>query len=514
MTATDPSAAPPAIAERHVARGLGTTLLARLGAVVEVVAQPLYVAMFGLASYGLYAVLWAAINLAENIFDLGMTSALQRVVPQAKSREQEAAALKAALVAGVLPCAIVAILAAMAAPSLAGMINVADSDRAILVSAIRLFAIALPLWAMVEILTSALRAKQLFGPEIRLRIVWEQLIRLALAAILFAAGFGILGLIVAHILSLGVTAILALRLVGRHYPLREVVRADMRTMVGATLGAGLSILPANIVQRLFGDAPPLVLNALTPGAGGASAAGLFVIIRKVSSIVQLLRTAFAYVLAPIASLAAAHDITQVGRLYGFATRVAASVALPLALTMAGASAALMAAFDAEDSRPAVLALAVMLVARGIEAALGTALPVLQVVARYRDQLAASLLGLGVAVIVGLWLIPAGAMDALVAMVLAVSAGLVTAAAIPVAQLRLQAGVHVPVAALARGIGIGGALGLAGFAVMAALNGRIFWPVQIGLMIAHALLLVWLSLRTLPLSDRAALGSVGRALRLA
>lgn len=513
MTATDPSAAPPPIAERHVARGLGTTLLARLGAVVEVVAQPLYVAMFGLASYGLYAVLWAAINLAENIFDLGMTSALQRVVPQAKSREEEAAALKAALVAGVVPCAIVAILAAIAAPTLAGLVNVAESDRTILVPAIQLFAVALPLWAMVEILTSALRAKQLFGPEIRLRIVWEQLIRLALAAILFAAGFGIIGLIVAHILSLGVTAILALRLVGRHYPLGEVLRADMRAMFGATLGAGLSILPANIAQRLFGDAPPLVLNALIPGAGGASAAGLFVIVRKVSSIVQLVRTAFAYVLAPIASLAAAHDMAQVGRLYGFATRVAASVALPLALTMAGASAALMAAFDAGDSRPAVVALAVMLVARGIEAALGTALPVLQVVARYRDQLAASLLGLAVACAIGLWLIPAGELDALVAMVLGVSAGLVTAAAIPVAQLRLQAGVHVPVAALARGIGIGGALGLGGFAAMAALSGHVPWPLHLGLMLPLSLGLVWLSLRTLPHGDRAALGSVGRALRL-
>jgi O-antigen/teichoic acid export membrane protein len=511
---TDPSPAPPPIAERHVARGLGTTLLARIGAVVEVIAQPLYVAMFGLASYGLYAVIWAAINLAENVFDLGMTSALQRVVPQAKSEEEEAAALKAALIAGVVPCAIVAVIAAFSAPSLAGLINVAEDDRAILIPAIQLFAIALPLWAMVEILTSALRAKQLFGPEIRLRIVWEQLIRLGLAAILFAAGFGILGLIVAHILSLGVTAILALRLAARHYPPALFLRSDPRLMLRQTLAAGLSVLPTSIIGRLFGDAPPLILNALLPGAAGASAAGLFLIIRKVASIVQLVRVAFNYVLAPIASLAAAHDMAQVARVYGFATRVAASVALPLAFTMAGAAAALMAAFGAGNSQPAIVALAVMLAARGIEAALGTALPVLQVVARYRDQLAASLTGLGVAGLIGLWLIPGSAIDDLVAMVLAVSSGLVTAAAIPVAQLRLQAGVRVPVAAFVRGISIGGALGLAGFAIMAALTGRIFWPVQIGLMIANALLLVWFSLRTLPLGDRTALGSVGRALRLA
>ena len=41
-----------AITSHDVAKGAGTTLLARLGAVVEVVAQPVYVWLFGLASFG------------------------------------------------------------------------------------------------------------------------------------------------------------------------------------------------------------------------------------------------------------------------------------------------------------------------------------------------------------------------------------------------------------------------------------------------------------------------------
>jgi hypothetical protein len=41
----------PTVTSRSVAKGLGTTVLARLGAVVEIVAQPLYVLMFGLAGY-------------------------------------------------------------------------------------------------------------------------------------------------------------------------------------------------------------------------------------------------------------------------------------------------------------------------------------------------------------------------------------------------------------------------------------------------------------------------------
>ena len=52
-----------------------------------------------------------------------------------------------------------------------------------------MFAWALPLWTFIEIATSAARARRAFGPEIRLRIFWEQIAR-----ILFAVGFFLLGL--------------------------------------------------------------------------------------------------------------------------------------------------------------------------------------------------------------------------------------------------------------------------------------------------------------------------------
>src|SRR5690606_35449051 len=121
--------AQPTVTSRSVARGLGTTVLARLGAVVEIVAQPLYVLMFGLAGYGLYAVLWAAVNLLENIFDLGMTSAMQRTVPQSASDADAAAALRTAMVFGVGPCILVAALVAVFAAELAPLLNVAAKDR-------------------------------------------------------------------------------------------------------------------------------------------------------------------------------------------------------------------------------------------------------------------------------------------------------------------------------------------------------------------------------------------------
>ena len=75
------------ISARDVAKGAGTTLLARLGGVLEVVAQPLYIWLFGLAGYGFYGALWAATNLTQNVADLGTTGAMQRVIPQATSAQ-------------------------------------------------------------------------------------------------------------------------------------------------------------------------------------------------------------------------------------------------------------------------------------------------------------------------------------------------------------------------------------------------------------------------------------------
>jgi O-antigen/teichoic acid export membrane protein len=513
-----------AVTEAHVARGVGTTLLARLGAVVEIVAQPLYVLMFGLAGYGLYAVLWAAVNLAENVFDLGMTSALQRTVPQAASAAEEVAALRTALLWGVGPCLVVAAFASAMAEPLAGLVNVAAVDVDRVAPAIAIFAWALPLWALVEIATSALRAKALFGPEIRLRIFWEQIIRLVLAAALWAAGMGVTGLFIAHLASLAITALLTMRLVARHYPLNLMgekqsaltKHPSLDTNGGQdisrlTLFAGLSVLPGNIVARLFGDAPALLLNALLPGAEGARAAALFVIARKLSSVVQLVRTAFVYVLAPLASAAEAQDRAQVRAVYGFAVRLIVAIALPLGAVLAAGHAPLLALFGGE-ARVAASALVILIAARAAEAIFGIATPVLQVVGRFRDQLTASLIGLIAALLAIQPLIER--LGALTGVTAAMALGLVIAAIVPMLQLWRGQALHPVDGALGRAAAV--SAGLAAIAAPAALAlNHLPDAAALPLLLALALAAMWASLRfALPVSDRAALGGLGRRLRLA
>jgi Na+-driven multidrug efflux pump len=323
--------------------------------------------MFGLAGYGLYAVLWATINLLENIFDLGMTSAMQRTVPQSASDAEAAAALRTAMLFGVGPCLVVAALIAIFAADLAPFLNVAAHDRPVVVPAIQLFVWALPLWAFVEVATSAMRARMVFGAEIRLRIVWEQIMRLVFAGLFFAGGLGLKGLFIAHLCSLAITAALCVRLLARYYNFADLWRGGRGSEIERhTFWAGLSILPSNIIARLIGDAPALILNLLLPGAAGASASALFTIARKLSSVVQLVRIAFVYVMAPLAASAEREDRAQVAEIYAYATRLISAIALPLAAVLAAGSSSLLSLFGAQ-AHIAQGAVIILLFARALEA---------------------------------------------------------------------------------------------------------------------------------------------------
>jgi hypothetical protein len=69
---------------------------------------------------------------------------------------------------------------------------------------------------------------------------------------------------------------------------------------------------------------------MIPGAGGAAAAGIFGIARKIASIPLIVRQSFLYVLAPLASAQAALDRREIAPLYSFSTHVSLLLAAPLA----------------------------------------------------------------------------------------------------------------------------------------------------------------------------------------
>lgn len=497
------------VSRGDVARGAGLAALARLGAVVEVVAQPVYTWLFGIATYGVYTVLWAAVNIAENIVDLAMTQALQRVVPGA-SEEQAHAAVKFALLVTVLPAALIALGISFAAGPIAGLISAAPEDAARLPLAIALFAWALPLWTFVEVATSAARARRAFGPEIRLRIFWEQVARLLFAVGFFAVGFQSIGLLLAHLCSLLMTAILSARLLTRYYEPRLLLRAAVGLALAKDLLAtGIALLPPSIARRMFNDLPPIILNLMLPGSRGATAAGLFGVARKVASIPLIVRQAFYYVLMPLSSAQAGHDRAGIAPLYAFATRLSTAFVVPLAALMILTAPDILSAF-APEAAAALPLLVVLILARAGEAVVGAASPIVEATGHRALPLLNSLIGIAAWTLLGAWLVPSlGATG----MAVAVGAGAVLSAAAASVELGiahrvspfdrsflpLLATAALAVAAL---VGLGALLEPLGRPPRAIALLLIFWP------------LLWTVLRFgLPQPDRAALGGPARRLGL-
>lgn len=499
-----------AIAKQDVARGAGTVALSRLGALIEIVTQPVFTWLFGLPTYGIYVTLWAAVSFVSNAVDLGFTGALQRVVPQADDETRAHAALKLALVVGVLPSLLVAIGVTLAAEPVSRLVNAAPQDRAQLALAVALFAWALPLWTFIEIATAALRARRAFGPEVRLRIFWEQIVRLLLALAAFAIGLGTLGLFVAHLGSLLVTAALSLRLIARYYDLAQLRAAPLdRALLRRLLGIGLALSPAYMARRLYSDMPTVLLNLMLPGAAGASASGLYGIAHKIATAPQIVRQTFLYVMAPLASAQARHDRAAVQPLYAFATRLSTMLVIPLSAAIVLLGEPILSLF-APEARAALPILIVLIVARTVETCVGPASPILDVLGHRRWILLNAFAGVAVWLALAFVLVPRWGS---VGMATSVGIGLATAAALALIELRIADRLD----ALSKRLWIGLAVSAATVAAMWAADGV---AERYGHVVETAVVLLlfgpalWLGLRFgLTRSDREALEPYASRLRL-
>jgi O-antigen/teichoic acid export membrane protein len=363
---------PESITTKEVARGAGLAGMARLSVAIEAFAQPWYIWLFGLATYGIYVVLWGSINLLSNFLDLSMTAALQREVPRQDNDERAHAAVRFALMVSVGLTTIAAFAISFNAHSIAPLFAANPHDTRRLPDAIELFAFALPMWTFVEVATSAARARRAFGPEIRLRVFWEQVLRIIAAGVTFSMGYLTKGLLVAHMVSLGITALLSLHLLTRYYDWKLLLFAPIDRKLARTMTlSGFALLPSALSTRALIDAPPVVLNVMLTGTAGASAAGIFEIARKLATVPQIVRQAFQYVLAPITSAQVRADRSRVAELYRFASRISTALVLPLSGLMIFASRDIISIYQ-KTALPAVPILMLLATGRAAEAMVGPA----------------------------------------------------------------------------------------------------------------------------------------------
>lgn len=390
----------------RVASGAGYAFLGRMGALIEAVSLIVFTWAYGAATFGLFAVLWSFVKVSTAISDVAMTTAMQRFVPKAEADEAAEQVVGVALKLSFLIAIAIAAAAYAAAPTLAGLVNAGPQDSDHLITVIRIYVWVLPFWTLVEVATAAIRARRTFGPEIKVRIFYEQGLRLVAAVGFALAGYLTFGLFLAHLVSVLLAALLALRLVAKYYDMGKVARAPLVSkQTGEMLSFGLSVMPANLIKKLFSEFPVMYLNILLPGAAGAAAGGYYAVARKIASALQAVRLTFEYVMAPLAAERDGQgDHAALRDMYAFATRISLSFALPFGAALILARQDILAAMEPEF-QAAAAAIAILCAGRVLEAATGPSSAIIEVLAHKSLPPLNGIAGLVALLVIGQHLIP-------------------------------------------------------------------------------------------------------------
>lgn len=373
-----------------IAKSAGVAFLGQSAAVVEALGLLAFTWLYPTDVFGIFLTLWAALKVLTAVTEFAMTTSQQRFTPATKGKGGEAKILKAALLVSLITSLLGATVIVIFAPEIAGFLNSGDVPKETFTKIIRIYAWALPFWTMVEVVTASVRAKRKFGPEIRVRIAYEQGLRLIAGVSLFFIGFETFGLFYAHLFSIIVTSLLALNLVGRFYNWQEVFRAKIDAVfLKEFLSFSAMMMPANFIKKMFIVGSVIIVNK----ALGADAAAIYGLGRHISSVLQVVHLSFEYVMAPFASLKnALAKKAELQNLYSFTTRIIAVLVLPFGVLLIYISRDILTVFR-PDYAAATSVIIVLTAGRITEALMGTSAAVIEMLGHRALPLFNNTLGL-------------------------------------------------------------------------------------------------------------------------
>jgi len=373
-----------------VAKSAGKAFLGQSAAVVEALGLIIFTWLYAPAVVGLFFTLWAALKVLTAVTEFAMTTSQQRFTPASKTKAGDAQILKAALMVSLSISLGTALLVAWFAPEIAGYFHSGTVSKELFTTIIRIYVWALPAWTLVEVLTASVRAQRKFGPEIRVRIFYEQGLRLIGGVALFYAGLETFGLFYAHVISITLAAILAFRLASKFYDLKAVLNAPVDpAFLKEFLSFSALMMPANFIKKLFLVGSVIIVNK----ALGVEAAAIYGLGRHISSVLQIVHLSFEYVMAPFASLKnALAKRDELQGLYAFTTRLIVALVMPLGILLIYLSRDILTVFN-PDYAAATGVIIILTAGRITEALSGTSAAVIEMLGNKMLPLANNLVGL-------------------------------------------------------------------------------------------------------------------------
>lgn len=395
-----------ATSDKVVAQSAGLAFMGKLGAVIEPLGVIIFANLYGAATLGIFMLLWGYVMISTGASDLAMTTALQRYVPSTTDEDRIHRVLKAGLIISGILSLVIAVALTLAAPWLAGYINAAPEVTPDLPVIVAIYAWAIPLWCYIEVTTAAVRARRAFGPEVKVRIFYEQGLRIVSGVLFFFLGFQHYGLFLSHLLALFVAGLLSTRLLGEYYDLKRLWSAPLSAdLFRELIHFGSPMTGSNVMKRFHSNFPIFVLNFIIPGAAGAVAVAVFAVARKVVSALQVIRQSFEYVIAPLASAEnALAGKAALRDMYAFSTRLIWSLFMPVGAGVVALRNDIASLVGPTFAGAGVL-IGILSVGRAFEAATGPSQALQEMLAKSRVSLINGLIGFAVTALLMIWMTP-------------------------------------------------------------------------------------------------------------
>ena len=407
-----------------VARGVGINFVGYVGKIARPVALVVFPRLYGLDAVGTMLVVWAYILIAAQLSALGFDKGLQWFLPASEEKERThhvGAALWMSLGASILA----ALILWIALPYLSNL----PSEQLLPARLTLLFSI--PVLSLSTVALNAIRATKRVGPLVVARGVIEPIAFLLSGLLLALVTRHPSALLGAQLLSVVVAGLFTLRFLGKHFPLGELFGSFKDLSYGSSkpllrFSATLGLAEGARLTLLRVDVP--VVGAML---GDGALTGAYGIAREVVTSLAKVQQSFDQIVAPVsAELHKKERSAELSQVVTMSARWSLAIAAPLALVLMILGDMVLPLFSVPVGLVTV-ALAILAAGRTFDCVATPAAVLLGMTGRSRAVLINALLGLGMAGIFYVFLIPTyGASGAAVATTL----GLVLSNVLSVVQL--------------------------------------------------------------------------------
>lgn len=355
--------------------------------------------MLGADLLGLYSLTLTVANIVSVVASLGMSSATARYIPVASGEKDESRLWGIIQAALGLPTLIGTVLAI-------GMFLLAEPlssrlfDRPDMVPALRLASLGIPVLVLMGKLAAITQGFKRMEYKVYSEDITFNLSKLVLSVVLLGAGLGVVGGVLAHVVSMALAVVMLFWFVHRLFRLDRPLRTAKRCL-GEMLRFSLPVYLSQLLSKFSGSIETLVLGYF----GIMSGVGVYTSALGLSGIGGLFHQSLQRISVPLISdLYSRGKLDQVKRIYRTTTKWDMTFNLPIFLIILLLAKPMLSIFGA-DFVTGSEGLIILAFATLFNAATGVCGSVITMTGYSKLTFANSIIYLVLNIALDMWLIP-------------------------------------------------------------------------------------------------------------